>query len=68
MACLRLSHKMDLLEVAPRFPTTDEILDDVDIRRLIIEFSDYAEVIATIVDVVQVIKDAPFRGRFCTSL
>ena len=54
-----LSHKMDLHEMAPRFIMVDEIPDDVDIHRLIAEFSNYAEVIATIVDVEQVIKDAP---------
>ena len=54
-----LSHKMDLHEMAPRFIMADEIPDDVDIRWLIAEFSNYAEVIATIVDVEQVIKDAP---------
>ena len=46
----------------------DEILDDIDVRQLIAKFSDYAEAIAAIVDVEQVIKDAPFRCRFCTSL
>ena len=51
MACLCLSHKMDLGEVAPRFPTADEILDDIDICRLIAEFSNYAKAIATIIDV-----------------
>jgi len=51
VACICLSHKMDLREVAPRFPTADEILDDIGIRRLIVEFSDYAEAIATIIDV-----------------
>ena len=53
MAHLRLSHKIDLCEMA------DEIHDDVDIRRLIVEFSYYAEAIIAIVDVEQVIKDAP---------
>ena len=51
MACLCLSHKMDLGEVAPGFLTVDEIPDDVDVRRLIVEFSDYAKAIAAIVDV-----------------
>jgi hypothetical protein len=37
--------------MAPRFPTADKIPNDVDIRRLIAEFSDYAEAIAAIVDV-----------------
>ena len=50
-ACLCLSHKMDLGEVAPGFLTVDEIPDDVDVRRLIVEFSDYAKAIAAIVDV-----------------
>jgi hypothetical protein len=67
-AYLCLSHKTNLREVAPGFPTTDKIPDDVDIRWLITEFSDYAEAIATIVDMEQVIKDPPFWGRFCTSL
>ena len=68
MAHLRLSHKIDLREMAPRFPMANEIPDDIDIRRLIAEFSDYAKVIGAVVDVEQVIKDAPFRSRFCTSL
>jgi hypothetical protein len=59
---------MDLHEVAPGFLTTDEIPDDIDIRWLIVEFSDYAKAIAAVVDVEQVIKDAPFRSRLCTSL
>ena len=29
MAHLRLSHKMDLREVAPKFSMADEILDDI---------------------------------------
>jgi len=37
-----------------------EIPDDVDVRRLIAEFSGNAEVIAAIVDVERIIKDAPF--------
>jgi hypothetical protein len=37
----------------------DEIPDDVNIYQLIAEFSDYAEVIAIVVDVEQVIKDTP---------
>ena len=32
MAHLRLSHKMDLREVAPKFSMADEILDDIDIH------------------------------------
>jgi hypothetical protein len=46
----------------------DKIADDVDIRWLITEFSDYSKAIATIVDMEQVIKDTPFWGRFYTSL
>ena len=45
--------------MVPGFPMVDQIPDDVDIRWLTAEFSNYAEVIATIVDVEQVIKDAP---------
>jgi hypothetical protein len=59
---------MDLCKVAPGFPTVGEIPNDIDIRRLVAEFSDYAKAIAAIVDVEQVIKDAPSRSRFCTSL
>jgi hypothetical protein len=40
---------MDLREVASRFPTVDEI--PINVRQLIVEFSDYAEAIAAIVDV-----------------
>jgi hypothetical protein len=42
---------MDLCEVAPGFPTVDEIPDDIDIHWLIVELSDYAEAIAVVVDV-----------------
>jgi hypothetical protein len=59
VAHLLLSHKTDLHKVAPGFSMADEISDDVNIRQLIAEFSDYAEVIAIVVDVEQVIKDAP---------
>jgi len=37
----------------------NEIPDDIDIRQLIAEFSDYAKVIATVINVEHVIKDAP---------
>jgi hypothetical protein len=59
VAHLLLSHKTDLRKVAPGFPMADEIPDDVNIYQLIAEFSDYAEVIAIVVDVEQVIKDTP---------
>jgi hypothetical protein len=39
---------MDLHEVVPGFPTVDKTPNDIDIRRLIAEFSDYAKVIATL--------------------
>ena len=68
VAHLCLSHKMDLREMALGFPMADEILDDIDIRRLIAEFSNHAEVIAAVVNVEQVIRDTPFRSRLCTSL
>jgi hypothetical protein len=59
---------MDLRKVAPGFPTAGEIPNDIDIQQLVAEFSDYGEAIAAIVDVEQVIKDAPSRSRLCTSL
>jgi hypothetical protein len=37
--------------VAPRFPTVGEVPDDVNVRRLIAKFSDYAEEIIAIVDI-----------------
>ena len=46
---------MDLCEMVPGFPMVDQIPDDVDIHQLIAEFSDYAEAIATVADVEQVI-------------
>jgi hypothetical protein len=49
-AYLCLSHKTNLCEVAPGFSTMDKIADDVDIRWLITEFSDYSKAIATIVN------------------
>jgi hypothetical protein len=51
VAHLCLSHKTDLCEMALGFPNADEIPDYVDIRRLIVEFNDYAEAIAAVVDV-----------------
>ena len=59
---------MDLRKVATGFLTVEEIPDDVDVSRLIAGFSGYAEAIATVVDVDQIIKDAPFESRFFTSL
>ena len=59
---------MDLRKVTPGFPTVEEIPDDVDVSRLIVGFSGYAEAIAAVVDVDQIIKDTPFESRFCTSL
>ena len=59
---------MDLRKVATGFLTVEEIPDDVDVSRLIAGLSGYAEAIATIVDVDQIIKDAPFESRFFTSL
>jgi hypothetical protein len=56
---LRLSHKTDLREIAPGFSTANEIPDDLDIRQLIAEFSDYAEAIAVVVDVEQVHQGRP---------
>lgn len=59
-AHLRLRHKMDLRKVTPGFPMVEEIPDDIDVSWLIAEFSGYAEAIAAVVDVDQIIKDAPF--------
>jgi hypothetical protein len=39
VAHLCLSHKMDLHKVAPGFPTAGEIPNDIDIQRLVAEFS-----------------------------
>lgn len=55
---------MDLRKVTPVFPTVEEIPDDVDVSWLIVGFSGYAEAIAAIVDVDQIIKDAPLRVDF----
>ena len=46
----------------------EEILYNVDVSQLIVEFDGYAKVIDAIVDVDQIIKDAPFESRFFTSL
>jgi len=60
---------MDLHKVTPRFPTVEEILNNVDVSQLIVEFDGYAKVIDAIVDVDQIIKDdALYESRFCTSL
>jgi hypothetical protein len=50
---------MGLHKVAPGFLTVDEIPDNIDVRQLVAEFSDYAKAITAVVDVEQVIKDAP---------
>jgi hypothetical protein len=50
---------MDLRKVMPGFPMVEEIPDNVNVERLIVEFSSNAEAIATAVDMVQIIKDAP---------
>jgi hypothetical protein len=42
---------MDLREVAPGFLTANESPDDIGIRRLIAELSDYAKAITAVVDV-----------------
>ena len=46
--------------MALKFPVAKEIPDDVDVGRLISEFSGNAEAIAAVVDVEWIIKDAPF--------
>ena len=43
----------------PEFPKAEEIVDDIDIGRLIAEFSGNAEAIAIVIDVERIIKDAP---------
>ena len=57
-AHLHRRHKVDLRRVMPGFPAAKEIPDDIDVGRLIAEFSGNAEVIADTVDVEQIIKDA----------
>jgi hypothetical protein len=58
-AHLHLCHKMDLRKVTPGFPTVEKIPDDVNVERLVAEFSGNAEAIAVVVDVERIIKDAP---------
>lgn len=55
----RLWHKMDLRRIEHGFSAAEEIPDDVDVGRLIAEFSGNAKVIAAVVDVEQVIRDDP---------
>jgi hypothetical protein len=45
--------------VAPGLPTAEEIPDDIDVRQLIVEFSDNAKAIAAVVVVEWIIKGAP---------
>jgi len=59
MAHLHRRHKVDLHRVEPGFSMAGVIPEDIDVRRLIIEFSGNAEAIAAIVEVEQIIKDAP---------
>jgi hypothetical protein len=58
-AHLRLCHKIDLRKVTPEFPVVEKIPDDVNVERLVAEFSTNTEVITAVVDVEQIIKDAP---------
>ena len=58
VAHLWLHYRVDLRGVTPRFPAVEEIANDIDVGRLIAEFSGNAEVIADTVDVEQIIKDA----------
>jgi hypothetical protein len=50
---------MDLCKVTPGFPVVEKIPDDVNVERLVAEFSTNTEVITAVVDVEQIIKDAP---------
>jgi hypothetical protein len=51
--------KMDLRRMEPGFSMAEEIPNDVDIGRFIAEFSSNVEAIGAIVDMEQIIKDAP---------
>jgi hypothetical protein len=50
---------MDLHEVMPGFSVVEEILNDVNVERLVAEVSGNAKAIVAVVDVEWVIKDAP---------
>jgi hypothetical protein len=45
--------------VEPGFPAAEDIPGDIDIQRLISNFSGNANVVATVISVEQVIKDTP---------
>jgi hypothetical protein len=50
---------MDMRKVTPEFLAVEEIPDDVNVKRLVAEFSGNAEAIAAAVDVEWIIKDSP---------
>jgi hypothetical protein len=50
---------MDLCKVTPGFPVVEKIPDDVNVERLVTEFSGNAEAIAAVFDVERIIKDTP---------
>lgn len=58
-AHLRLRHQTDLRRVTPEFSVAEEIPNGVNVERLVAEFSGNAEAIAIVVDMEQIIKDAP---------
>ena len=58
-AHVHLHHKMDLRRVMPEFLAVEEIPDDVDVKRLVAEFSGNAKAIVAVIDMEWIIKDAP---------
>lgn len=56
---IRLQPRVDLHMVAPGFPSRAEVLENVDVERLIANFGVAANAIAAVVNVEQVIKDTP---------
>jgi hypothetical protein len=58
-AHLRLQQEVDLHAIEPRFPLWVEVPEDIDIKRLIAEFSVTTNATVAVVNVEQVIKDTP---------
>lgn len=57
-AHLHLCHQMDLRRLTPGFLMV-EIPNDVNVKWLVVEFSGNTKAITTVIDMEQIIKDAP---------
>lgn len=56
---LQLKPKVDVRAMEPGFPSRAEVLKNINIGQLIIDFGTAADVVAAVVSVEQVIKETP---------